>query len=64
MLALLLQKPSKASKTKDHVKALERKLRLWEEQNITKLVNKSKTIQERLPSTNSQMNIAKLPSKF
>ena len=64
MPALLLQKPSKASKAKDHLKALERRLRLWEEGNITELVNESKTIQERLPSINSQMNTEKLSSKF
>ena len=58
------KKPSKTSKAKGHLKALERKLRLWKEWNITELVNKSKTIQERLPSTDSQMNVAKLPSKF
>ena len=62
--ALLLQKPSKPSKAKDHLKAIERRLRLYEEGNITELVNESKTIQERLPSTNSQMNIEKLSSKF
>ena len=64
MAALHLQKPSKTSKAKDHLKALKRKLRLWEEGNITELVNECETIQERLPSTNSQMNIEKLSSKF
>ena len=62
--ALLVQKPSKASKAKDHLKALERRLRLWEEGNITKLVNQSKTIEERLLSRNSQMNITNLSSEF
>ena len=37
MPALLLQKPIKSSKTKDHLKALERRLRLWEEGHITNL---------------------------
>ena len=46
MPALLLQKPSKTSKTKDHLKALERRLRLWEEGNITELVNESIIIQD------------------
>ena len=31
MPPLLLQKPSKTLKAKDHLKALERRLRLWEE---------------------------------
>ena len=64
MPALLLQKPSKTSNAKDHLEALERRLRLWEEGNITELVNESETIQERLPSTSSQMNIENLSSKF
>ena len=64
MPVLLLQKPSKTSKAKDHLKASERRLRLWEEGNITELVNENKTIQDRLPSTNSRMNIEKLSSKF
>ena len=64
MPALLLQKPSKMSKTKDHLKALKRILRLWEEGNIIELVKESKTMQDKLPSTNNQMNIEKLSSKF
>ena len=64
MPAILLQKPSKTSKAKDHLKALERRLILWEEGTITELVNESKTIQDRLSSTNNQMNIEKLSSKF
>ena len=39
---LLLQKPSKTSNA-NHLKALEKRLRLWEERNVTKFVNKSKT---------------------
>ena len=38
--------------------------RLWEEETINKLGNKSKIIQERLPSTDSQMTKEKLSSKF
>ena len=64
MPALLLQKRSKTSKPKDHLKALEKRLRLWEEGNTNELVNESNTMQERLPSTNSQINIEKIPSKF
>ena len=63
MPALLLQKPSKMSKAKDHLKALKRILRLWEEGNIIELVKESKTMQDKLPSTNNQMNIEKLSSK-
>ena len=44
MLALLLQKPSQTSKAKDHLKALERRLRSWEEGNITELVTERQKI--------------------
>ena len=64
MPALLLQKPSKTSKAKDHLRALERRIRLWEEGNIIELVNESKAIQERLPSNNTPMNIENLSLKF
>lgn len=45
---LLLQKASKTSKTKDLLKALERRLKLWEEDNINEFVKESKIMQERL----------------
>ena len=35
---LLLQKPSKISKAKDHVKKLEERLRLWNEGNIIDII--------------------------
>ena len=37
---LLLQKPSAKSKTKDHVKALGDRLKLWEEGKLNELVVK------------------------
>ena len=49
MLTLLLQKPSKNSKAEDHLKALERRLKLRGKRDINKLVNKSNTMQRRLP---------------
>ena len=64
MPALLLKKPSKTSKVKNLLKVLERRLRLWYEENITKQGNKSKTIRKRLSSTSSQMNKKKLSCKF
>ena len=44
MPALLLQKPSQTSKAKDHLKALERRLRSWEGGNITELVTERQKI--------------------
>ena len=38
MLSLLLQKPSKTSKKKDHLKALERRIDLWINGNIDELL--------------------------
>ena len=50
MLTLLLQKPSKNSKAKDHLKALERRMKLSKKKrDINKLVNESNTMQRRLP---------------
>ena len=61
MLALLLQKPNKNSKAKDHVAALERRL---ENGNIIKLLNEEQSIQERLPTGETPKDIAKISVKF
>ena len=61
MLALLLQKPNKNSKAKDHVAALERRL---ENGNIIKLLNEKQSIQERLPTGETPKDIAKISVKF
>ena len=42
MAALLLQKPSKNSKSKDHLKLLERRFEIWKEGNINKLYKEGK----------------------
>ena len=50
MLTLLIQKTSKNSKAKDHLKALERRMKLSKKKgDINKLVNGSNTMQRRLP---------------
>ena len=54
--ALLLQKPNKNWKAKDHVAALERKLELWENGNM-KLLNEGQSIQERLPTVGRPKDI-------
>ena len=56
MPALLLQKPSRKTKARNHLIALERRLKLWGEGNINELLDESKEIQERLPSTNTPIN--------
>ena len=46
---LLLQKPSRISKTKDHVKCLERRLQHWLNGDLEELTREGRTIQQRLP---------------
>ena len=64
MPALLLQKPSKNLKSKDHLVSLERRLKLWEEGNISNLVHEEETIQERRKISEKGMNIEKISLKF
>ena len=47
MSALLLQKPSKNSKSKDHLVSLERRLKLWEQGDISNLLHTGEIIQEK-----------------
>ena len=49
--ALLLQKPSKNSKAKDHLKKLEERIAKWKEGEITSLLQEAKLIQDRLTSS-------------
>ena len=58
MPALLLQKPSKTSKSKDHLAALSRRLELRDDDKISELLPENNTIQERLSNDNNEMNIA------
>ena len=49
---LLLQKPSKRSKTKNH-KCLERRLASWSNGDLEELVREGRTLQQRLPRDGS-----------
>ena len=64
MPALLLQKPSKSSKAKDHLQALERRMKLWDEGDVEGLLYEGMTIQQRLRSDKEGMTIAKISLKF
>ena len=64
MPALLLQKPSKSSESKDRHAALEGRLKLWEEGKIERLLYEKQIIQERLKLPNSSMTITKISMKF
>ena len=46
---LLLQKPSRTSKTKQHIALLERRLGLWASGDLDELVREGRAIQQRLP---------------
>ena len=61
---LLLQKPSKKSKSKDHLKALERRIELWTSGELMELLYEAETIQKSLTSTNRPKTIAEISKKF
>ena len=50
--ALLLPKPSKTSKSRNHLDALERRLQLWESGEIKSSLLEAQTFQQRLTSNN------------
>ena len=47
LASLLLQKPSRNSKSKDHIEKLETRITLWESGNITDLVKEGENIQKK-----------------
>jgi hypothetical protein len=64
MPALLLQKPSKDSKAKDHITALKRRLELWLLGDIQSLLDESDTIQRRLRSSAPVNSVEAISKKF
>ena len=64
MPALLLQKLSKNTKSKDHLKSLKRRFEIWKEGNINELYKEGRAIQDRLKSDRSPNDIAKISKKF
>ena len=51
---LLLQKPSRASKSRDHIACLERRMPLWCEGKLMELLLEGRAIQERRPKSHSK----------
>ena len=51
--SLLLQKTCKNSKTKDHNKALKRRLQLWTDGHLAELLKEGETIQSSLKQVNA-----------
>ena len=64
MPQLLLQKPSKQSKARDHVNALKRRLATWSSGNIMELYRECTTIQSRLSSSQRTMSPEAMSRKF
>ena len=56
MSTLMLQKPSQKSK-RDHLKALKRRLELWESDDIIELLKESETTQKNLTTTASNPSV-------
>ena len=56
--------PNKSSKAKDHLQALERRIKSWDKANIEGLLYECRTIQPRLRSDKKSMIIAKISLKF
>ena len=54
--ALVLQKPFKTSKSKDHIKYIERRHRLWKQGNFKALLEEGRAIQGRLHSNRRAEN--------
>ena len=62
--SLLLQKTCKNSKTKDHNKALKRRLQLWTDGHLAELLKEGETIQSSLKQVNAPKINAELAKKF
>ena len=60
MLALLLQKPRKSPKGKDHLQTLERRIKLQDESNTEGLLYEGMTIQQRLRYDKEGMTVNKI----
>lgn len=65
MPSLLLQRPHRKSKTKDHIACLTRRMALWREGEIYSLLVEGKTLQQRLPQvTARQQDTQQLARSF
>ena len=64
MPSLLLQKPSKGSKSEDHTKAVEKRLQLWTDGHLAELLKECETTQSSRKQVNTPKIIAQLLKKF
>lgn len=61
---LLLQKPSRASKSKDHIICLERRMASWAIGDLVELVREGRVLQQRLPNRGVAKTNNNLPRDF
>ena len=64
MPGLLLQKPSRKSKSKDHFTSLENRMKLWHVGEIMELLKEAETIQKDLRVSNIPSTIAEISKKI
>ena len=64
MPSLLLQKLSQKSKSKAHLRALERRLELWESGEVIELLKEGDTIQKNMKATNKTVPTNAISKKF
>ena len=64
MPTLLLQKPSKNPKAKDHLKALERRFESWISGDLRDLLKEAEIIQKSLRSKEASIDIAEIFKRF
>ena len=58
-LNVLLQKLSQKSKSKDHLSPLERRIELWESEELVELVKEAETIQKYIKTTQQTFVLVK-----
>ena len=64
MQNLLLQKPSKNSKAKDHLTALKRRMQSWLKGDLIELLHEGETIQKNLTQQLTKEDVRKISKKF
>ena len=64
MPSLILQKPSRNSKAKDHSEALRQRMTLWQSGDLLQLFKEAETIQKGLKDSTKPKSTAQLSKKF
>ena len=64
MPSLILQKPSRNSKAKDHSEALWQRMILWQSGDLLQLFKEAETIQKGLKDSTKPNSVAQLSKKF